>query len=132
MNAIRNNNLEHCWFLTGRKRGRIWYLRKQSEKIGEPHQVAFDANEVVQREEAKGDVVGFLHTHPNMLAVPSARDLKTMQAWTSCFGKPLLCLIDGSDGLQGYLYTDDESDGIKLDTVEAFPRGFLIGVECAG
>ncbi|HUG18849.1 MAG TPA: Mov34/MPN/PAD-1 family protein [Planctomycetaceae bacterium] len=132
MNALQNEHLEHCWYLTGRKQGRVWYLRRHSERTGQPHQVAFDAGEVLQREETRGDVVGFLHTHPNMPALPSTRDLKTMRAWTSCFGKPLLCLIEGSDGLQGYLYENDESGGIKLDTVEAFPRGILIGVEHAG
>ena len=53
----------------------------------------------MEREEVRGDVVGFYHTHPSMPPVPSARDAATMPAWVSCFGKPLLCVIDGGGGL---------------------------------
>jgi proteasome lid subunit RPN8/RPN11 len=47
----------------------------------------------MNREEKHGDVVGFLHTHPDGPAAPSKRDLRTMRAWWSAFGKPLLYLI---------------------------------------
>ena len=45
------------------------------------------------------------------------------------FGKPLLCLIDGPAGLNGYRFDDDDSSGVWLETVERFPRGLVIGVD---
>ena len=132
MKPNRDPNLEQYWFLTGLRRGRIWYARKNSHQTGEAQRVQFDPHEVLQREEHKGDVIGFLHTHPNMKAIPSQRDIKTMRAWASCFGKPLLCLIEGDDGLRGYVFADDKSAGVELDCLELFPRGILIGVERAG
>lgn len=118
--------------LLGRRRGRIWYARRISRKSGEPAHVEFDASAVLHREETQGDVVGFLHTHPNTPAQPSDRDLKTMRAWVSAFGKPLLCLIEGTDGLAGYRFDDDASDPQQLLLVEAFPRNVVIGVDADG
>lgn len=118
--------------LLGRRRGRIWYARRTSRRAGEPAQVEFDASAVLEREEARGDVIGFLHTHPNSPASPSRRDLKTMRAWVCAFGKPLLCLIDGTDGLAGYRFDDDASDPQPLLLVEAFPRHVVIGVDADG
>ena len=56
---------------------------------------------VLAREEAHGDVHGFLHTHPVGSPAPSQRDLRTMRAWTAAFGKPLLCLITARRGTAG-------------------------------
>lgn len=119
---------EHCWVLVGHRRGRVWYARRLGRVEGAPTRVEFDAAAVLQREERRGDVVGFLHTHPAGLAKPSQRDLHTMRAWAACFGKPMLCLIDGTDGLAGYCFDDDESDGRPLELVETFKRGVVIGV----
>ena len=63
---------------------------------------------------------------------PSTRDVRTMHAWCSAFGKPLLCLIAGPQGLHGYRFDDNESEGVPLQMVEAFPRGVVIGVEADG
>jgi proteasome lid subunit RPN8/RPN11 len=94
--------------------------------------VRFDGDRVLRREERRHDVVGFFHTHPGMVAVPSVRDLRTMRAWCSCFGKPLLCVIAGRDGVRGYRFDDDTSDGVELDAVELFPGGVIVGVENDG
>jgi proteasome lid subunit RPN8/RPN11 len=94
--------------------------------------VRFDGDRVLRREERRGDVAGFLHTHPGMAAVPSVRDLRTMRAWCSCFGKPLLCVIAGGDGVRGYRFDDDTSDGVELDLVQLFPGGVIVGVEAHG
>ena len=95
-------------------------------------EVEFDGPAVLAREERRHDVVGFLHTHPGFAASPSRRDVATMQAWVSAFGKPLVCLIRGADGLKGYRFDDFESSGIPLATVEEFPRGIIVGVDGDG
>lgn len=123
---------EACWVLIGRRRGRVWHARLATYSVGRPTTVEFDAASVLEREELRGDVVGFCHTHPSSPAIPSERDLKTMRAWVSAFGKPLLCLIDGIDGLRGYRFDHDECDGQPLLLVERFPRNVLIGVDHAG
>ena len=91
--------------------------------------LALDGPAVLEREESKHDILGFLHTHPNSVASPSRRDHDTMQAWVSALGKPLLCVIEGQDGLAAYCYEDDQSRGRRLAAVEAFPRGLVIGVD---
>jgi proteasome lid subunit RPN8/RPN11 len=79
-----------------------------------------------------GDVIGFLHTHPDGPASPSDRDVRTMRAWRLAFGKPLLCLIDGPVGIRGFRFDNNESTGEPLAIVEAFPRGVVIGVDADG
>ena len=51
-----------------------------------------------------------------------------MQAWVSAFGKPLLCLIHGTDGLAGYLFDSDHSRGERLAQVESFARGTMVAL----
>lgn len=92
----------------------------------------FDGTWVLQREERHGDVVGFLHTHPDGPNSPSRRDVRTMRAWCLAFGKPLLCLIDGPATLRGFRFDNDESNGEPLAIVEDFPRGAVIGVDADG
>jgi proteasome lid subunit RPN8/RPN11 len=123
---------ERCWTLVGERRGRVWHARRVRPSRGEPASVAFDGLWVLEREEKRQDVAGFLHTHPQGPSSPSTRDVRTMRAWCSAFGKPLLCLIAGPQGLHGYRFDDDESQGVPLQIVEAFPRGVVIGVEADG
>jgi hypothetical protein len=59
---------------------------------GAAHVVA-DGAWALRREEARGDVAGFFHTHPPGITGMSGRDRDTMRAWAACFGKPLLCAI---------------------------------------
>jgi hypothetical protein len=93
--------------------------------------VRFDGPWVLRREEQHGDVVGFYHTHPDGPAVPSRRDVGTMRAWCSSFGKPLLCLIDSPAGVRGYRFAGP-GPYRELALVEVFPRGVVIGVEDDG
>jgi proteasome lid subunit RPN8/RPN11 len=99
---------------------------------GERANVRFDGAWVLNREEKHGDVIGFLHTHPDGPAAPSNRDVRTMRAWCGAFGKPLLCLIASPAGIHGCRFDDDQSAGQALDIVEMFPRGVLIGVDTDG
>jgi hypothetical protein len=124
--------VEQCWVLLGTRRGRVWLCRRHLHEQGERASVRFDGAWVLRREECHGDVVGFLHTHPDGPDSPSRRDVRTMRAWCLAFGKPLLCLIDGPVGLRGYRFDHDESNGVPLASVEVFPRGVVIGVDANG
>lgn len=91
--------------------------------------MAFDGQWVLQREEERGDVVGFYHTHPGGSPNPSQRDLNTMRAWCSCFGKPLLCVIESPEGLGAFRFDDDQSTGVRLGDAERFPQGVVVVVD---
>ena len=121
-----------CWTLLGRSRGRVWYGRRVRQSEGQRTSVRFDGLWALRREEKRHDVLGFLHTHPDGPPLPSMRDVRTMHAWCSSFGKPLLCLILSPQGLRGYRFENDEADGVELELVEVFPRGIVIGVEVDG
>jgi proteasome lid subunit RPN8/RPN11 len=124
--------LEHCWTLVGRRRGRIWYGRRVQAQTGERVRVHFDGPWVLDREERFGDVLGFYHTHPDGPALPSRRDVRTMRAWCSAFGKALLCVIDSPAGVHGFRFADDDPPWVELAAVECFPRGVVIGVDGDG
>jgi proteasome lid subunit RPN8/RPN11 len=125
-------SVERYGTLVGQQRGRIWYARRVHHRRGTATSVQFDGLGVLHREESQGDVLGFFHTHPAGPPRPSARDVRTMRAWCSAFGKPLLCVIASPEGLAGYRFDDDASNGVVLETVQAFPRGVIIGVEPDG
>jgi proteasome lid subunit RPN8/RPN11 len=97
--------------------------------MGDPGSVAFDWSWVLAREEGRGDILGFFHTHPAGVTLPSQRDVRTLRAWVSCLGKPLLCLIASGDGLGGYLFAHDEDEGQPLEVVERFPRNVIVAME---
>lgn len=87
---------------------------------GGPAHVDFDAAWVLKREETKGDVAGFFHSHPPGVPGMSGRDRRTMQAWAQCFGRPLLCAIRCGRRTRAWLCGKDGT------TVEA-PSVTLIG-----
>jgi proteasome lid subunit RPN8/RPN11 len=131
-NGGKKPAVEECWTLVGARRGRIWQLRRIDRCAGAITSVRFDGLAALHREERRRDVMGFLHTHPDGPPRPSARDVRTMRAWCSAFGKPLLCVISSPLGLAAFQFTDDSSDGVPMPVVESFPRGVLIGVEGDG
>lgn len=106
-------HLEHSWILIGNSKGKLWWGHRRKMTRGQPCSVDFDPNYAITREQTKGDVVGFLHTHPGMIASPSSTDYNTIRAWVNCFGKPLVCVIQGADGLRGYWFDDDESPPVE-------------------
>jgi proteasome lid subunit RPN8/RPN11 len=110
----------------------VWLCRRVQRVKGERASVRFDGAWALRREETRGDVVGFLHTHPDGPPSPSQRDVRTMRAWCTAFGKPLLCVIAGPDRLRGYRFDSHESTGVALAIMEAFPRGIVIGVDGHG
>ncbi len=122
--------VEECWLLVGRRRGRVWLARRVAYCTGEPASVAFDGPAALRREERRGDVVGFLHTHPAGPLRPSRRDVRTMRAWCSALGKPLLCLIARAGRVAAYRFDDEAaSEGTSLPTVETFPGGVVVAVD---
>jgi hypothetical protein len=119
---------EKSAILTGQCRGRIWYVRLRQLNVGESASVEFDWAWVLEREERYGDVLGFYHTHPPGLTTPSGRDVRTMRAWVSCLGKPLLCVLESDANLRAYVFETDEDDGVPLAEIQRFPRNVMVGV----
>src|SRR5687768_10892077 len=112
---MRNDRCEECWTLVGQRKGRIWWARRIRHRTGEPAAVTADGAGALAREESKGDIVGFLHTHPMGGTRPSSRDVRTMRAWCDAFGKPLLCVILAPEGAAAYRFDDHQSVGEELD-----------------
>jgi proteasome lid subunit RPN8/RPN11 len=120
---------EECAILIGQRRGRIWYGRLRQFQSGELASVEFDWEWVLKREDRYGDVLGFYHTHPGGLTTPSGRDVRTMRAWVSCLGKPLLWVIKSHKNLSAYVFETDEDDGSPLAEIQQFPRNVIIATE---
>jgi proteasome lid subunit RPN8/RPN11 len=120
---------EECWILLGRRRGENWLTRRVRRCRGERTRVEFNGRWALKREETHGDIAGFFHTHPPGCNFVSARDVRTMRAWCSAFGKPLLCVIASAGVVNAWRFDDDDSDGIKLYSVTLHPRGIVRGVD---
>jgi proteasome lid subunit RPN8/RPN11 len=109
---------EQCWvliFADGEREGN-WRVKRRKRVRGKPASVEADWAWALAREEQYGDVAGFFHTHPPGAGTsPSARDVRTMRAWCCALGKPLLCLIAEGAQVDGYVFTDDESEGRRLE-----------------
>ena len=119
---------EECYVIIGEKRDKVWAGRLQLRKEGTPTSVSFDWAQVLVREESFGDVLGFYHTHPTSAPYPSPRDVRTMQAWTTCFGKPLLCVIESRGLLVGYLF-EPTGQCKPVGRITRLARNTLIAVE---
>jgi len=127
-----SRTVEEYWTLVGTRRAAIWLARRIDHRTGDAAAVRFDGGAVLRREEQRHDVLGFLHTHPDCKPEPSNRDVRTMRAWCSAFGKPLWCVIASPAGLAGFRFDDDSSHGVAFAVVEVFPRGVVVGVERDG
>lgn len=121
-------DVEHSWVLTGVRTSRLWLGQRNHEQTGDPVQVPFDADWTINRHKEKGDVIGWYHTHPNLPAYVSTRDLATMRAWVGCLGRPLLCLIEGTRGLRGWVFEDDESMGTSIQFAQLVGN-IIVGVD---
>jgi len=95
---------EVCFVLLGQFNNGICHAKLSWRRSGSHASVQFDGNRVLEREERYGDVVGFYHTHPDGFVQPSDRDVRTMGAWSFSFGKPLICAIGTSAGVQAWLF----------------------------
>ena len=130
---------EESWVVVGEVVDGIWAGRRVWRSSGEVASVGFSWRQVLGREERRGDVIGWYHTHPSGLLRPSARDVRTMAAWCTCFGKPLLCAIGDGERLAGFLfgrrYGEQERASEQPDDYQPLQRlvtlrdGRLVGVE---
>jgi len=94
--------------------------------IGEPHEVRLAWDKVLDREETKGDIVGFYHTHPNSSGnFYSEKDRVTMTDWCSCFGKLLYCVIKSKTATKTFHFNKEGHQ----ETTAAFKIGSLVFVE---
>lgn len=114
--------------LIGEYRNGIWHARLNWRTHGDVVSVEFDWKKVLDREEEKGDVVGFFHTHPDGFSSFSSRDVRTMQSWCNCFGKPLLCLIECESITRAWVFNAD-SDPVELRSLTRFRNNWLVAVE---
>ncbi len=117
---------ENCWILVGENKKDLWWGKRMKRTEGEPCVVRFNPYWVIERDEKYHDIVGFIHTHPNFSAHYSGRDDLTMKAWVTCLGKPLVCCIQGVDGLKAWWYMDDENKPEAFDAKAI--RGLVFGV----
>jgi hypothetical protein len=121
--------IEKSAVMTGHCQAGCWRLRLRRPRSGGPASVEIDWAWAMEREEGRGDVVGFYHTHPGGSAFPSQRDVQTMQAWVSCFGKPMLCVIEGGGPVVAYLFESDEDEGRPLPGVEKRGQWLAVHVQ---
>jgi proteasome lid subunit RPN8/RPN11 len=123
---------ERCWTLLGSRdpSSGTWQVKLHHIIVGEHSKVEADWSWTLTREETQGDVMGFFHTHPNGFGVqPSLRDIRTMQAWCSALGKPLLCLIaeDREPRIpMGYVFASDEHEGQPVDSITPGEADFFV------
>jgi hypothetical protein len=122
---------EQSWVLLGAldENDNIWKLSVRRHVSGQPASVEADWRWALDREEERGDVAGFAHTHPAGSGTePSNRDRRTMEAWCSAFGKALVCLIAEGETLDdpaGYLFLDDGEEPRPLTTFELIQEGTI-------
>jgi proteasome lid subunit RPN8/RPN11 len=121
--------VEDSWTLVGARRGKTWRCRRLRHRSGQAASVTADGQWTMLREESRGDVVGFMHTHPMGGLAPSLRDVRTMRAWCDALGKSLLCVITTPDAIGGWRFDDYRSTGTRLAKVELVGKTQLIGVE---
>ena|SRR5688572_26111454 len=117
---------EECWVLVGRVRAGVCHARATTHTLGHPSHVEADGAWALRREECRGDVIGFLHTHPMGGIRPSARDVRTMQAWCDALGKPLVCLIRTPATVAAWRFVSHRSRGRRIRRVNV--RGCLITI----
>lgn len=108
MSCQNHETKEVCWVILGNLNENYWCGKLHYMSVGTPASVAFDWKEVLALDEKEDSVLGFLHTHPSFPAFLSDRDHRTMQAWVFSLGKPLICAINGTDGLRAFCYYNDE------------------------
>ncbi len=121
---------EIAYVLAGESRDGILLAKMLWKSKGSETSVQFDWKRVLEREESKGDLVGFFHTHPDGFTNASQRDDQTMESWSFCFGKPLLCVIGTSAGLRAWIY-DASSGALKIKEIKdlrVFRNNFLVAI----
>ena len=52
-----------------------------------------------------------------------------MRAWVTCLGRPLVCCINGTDGLRAWWYLNDEDPPVEYQAHKVRDRVFGITPE---
>jgi proteasome lid subunit RPN8/RPN11 len=100
---------------------------KRRRISGKPASVEADWEWTLKREEKRGDVIGFAHTHPSGAGTtPSERDIRTLRAWRIALGKPLLMLIQDGTLTAGYVLHSDDDELKSVTSIARDERGALI------
>jgi len=122
----RTRGVERCWVLTGMQDGEsTWHFRRRRLTSGEVGSVEAAWEWALAREERYGDVIGFFHTHPHGAGTQmSSRDIRTMLAWRSALGKPMLCLIAEGKAINGYVITNEDGQAIQVQSILKGERGW--------
>jgi hypothetical protein len=114
---------EECFILCGKRNRLCWWTnRLLLHSKGSAARVKFQRDYALQN---RFEIIGWLHSHPNMPASPSQTDHTTMCAWVLTLGRPLVCCILGNDGLKVYWYLDDENPPEEKRAI--YFNGRLIG-----
>jgi len=103
---MKNN--EEYFALFGRRFGNLWLAYGNFYREDSPAHVDFDYEEIYRREDESHSLIGFYHTHPHWLAIPSSVDVPTMRSWVSAIGRPLHCIIEGTDGTRDWVFDVDD------------------------
>ncbi|CAG0962463.1 hypothetical protein GPROT1_00913 [Gammaproteobacteria bacterium] len=118
---------ERCWTLVGTYEDGTWHAAKRRRISGKPASVEVDWEWTLKREEKRGDVIGFAHTHPNGAGTtPSERDLRTLRAWRIALGKPLLMLIEDGETIAGYMLHHDDDELKPIMSITRGEQGVFI------
>ena len=118
---------ERCWTLVGTYENGAWRAAKRRRISGKPASVEVDWAWTLKREEKRGDVIGFAHTHPSGVGtMPSERDVRTLRAWRIALGKPLLMLIEDGESIAGYVLQHDDDELKPITSITRSERGALI------
>ena len=128
---LATSGVERAWTLVGAT-GDAGTCRvcRARPRVGSPATVTADGAWTLRREETRGDVAGFYHTHPNGPLRPSGRDVRTMRAWCDALGKPLLCVIATPTRVAAWRFTSHRSRGLRC-RIRSADRRWLI-VEMGG
>lgn len=120
--------VEQCWVLTGVQNGvTSWRFRRRQRSTGQIASVEAAWDWALRREERFGDVIGFFHTHPRGFgAKPSATDIRTMNAWCSALGKPLLCVITAGKTLNGFVFVHADGLPEQVESIHKEEHGWYI------
>ena len=115
----RTREIERCWVLVGQQVGETtWRFRRRRLTAGEIASVETDWEWALKREDRYGDVIGFFHTHPYGADVqPSSRDVRTMRAWCTALGKPLLCVIASGKLLEGHVFKNENQQSVQAKSI---------------
>lgn len=98
---ITPEEIRYSFVLLGERKGKDLWGILDPQMVGNEDMVCLDHARILAREENRRDVLGFFFTKPKGTSTLSDQEFKTMESWVFSLGKPLLCLIQGIDGISG-------------------------------